>query len=217
VSPSPPVAEPVKLEGRAGVLEAVAETPVEDAPEAFMVICHPHPLHGGTMTNKVVTTLARSAHEVSMPTLRFNFRGVGASAGSFDEGRGETDDALAAIAWGRQRWPAATLWLAGFSFGGFVALRASTAPDAGSVGKLVTVAPALAHNFGTVHDIRVPGCPWLIIQGDADDVVDASVVTQWSTELQPPPRLVTLAGVGHFFHGNLGALQQQVVPFLRED
>jgi alpha/beta superfamily hydrolase len=216
VSPSPPVAEPVKFEGRAGVLEAVAETPFAAATEAFMVICHPHPLHRGTMTNKVVTTLARSAHEVSVPTLRFNFRGVGASAGSFDEGRGETDDALAAIAWGRQRWPAATLWLAGFSFGGFVALRASAAPDAGSVGKLVTVAPALAKNFGTVRDIRVPGCPWLIVQGDADDVVDASVVTQWSNELQPPPRLVTLAGVGHFFHGKLGALQQQVVAFLRE-
>jgi alpha/beta superfamily hydrolase len=216
VSPSPPVAEPVKFEGRAGVLEAVAETPIDAAPEAFMVICHPHPLHGGTMTNKVVTTLARSAHEISVPTLRFNFRGVGASAGSFDEGRGETDDALAAIAWGRQRWPAATLWLAGFSFGGVVALRASTAPDAGSVGKLVTVAPALANNFGSVRDIRVPACPWLIVQGDADDVVDASVVTQWSSELQPLPRLVTLAGVGHFFHGNLGALQQQVVAFLRE-
>jgi uncharacterized protein len=216
VSPGPPVAEPVKFEGRAGVLEAVAETPIDAAPEAFMVICHPHPLHGGTMTNKVVTTLARSAHEILVPTLRFNFRGVGASAGSFDEGRGETDDALAAIAWGRQRWPAATLWLAGFSFGGVVALRASTAPDAGSVGKLVTVAPALANNFGTVRDIRVPGCPWLIVQGDADDVVDASVVTQWSSALQPLPRLVTLAGVGHFFHGNLGALQQQVVAFLRE-
>jgi uncharacterized protein len=216
VSPGPPVAEPVRLAGRAGVLEAVVETPVDAAPEAFMVICHPHPLHGGTMTNKVVTTLARSAHEISVPTLRFNFRGVGASAGSFDEGRGETDDALAAVAWGRERWPAATLWLAGFSFGGFVALRASTAPDAGSVGKLVTVAPALANNFGTARDVRVPGCPWLIVQGDADDVVDASVVTQWSRELQPPPRLVTLAGVGHFFHGNLGVLQQHAVAFLRE-
>jgi alpha/beta superfamily hydrolase len=216
VSSSAPVAEPVKFEGRAGLLEAVAETPAGAASAAFMVICHPHPLHGGTMTNKVVTTLARSAHEISVPTLRFNFRGVGASAGNFDEGRGETDDALAAIAWGRQRWPAATLWLAGFSFGGVVALRVSTAPDAGSVGRLVTVAPALANNFGTVRDIRVPGCPWLIVQGDADDVVDASVVSQWSSALQPPPRLVTLAGVGHFFHGNLAVLQQQAVTFLRE-
>ncbi len=209
-----PVVEPVIIAGPAGALEAVVETPAAAAP-SFMVICHPHPLHGGSMTNEVVTTLARSAHELSVPTLRFNFRGVGASAGSFDEGRGEVDDALAAIAWGRQRWPAATLWLAGFSFGGVVALRASTARGVGSVGKLVTVAPALGRNFGTVSDVSVPGCPWLIVQGDADELVDASVVMQWAGELQPPPRLVTLPGVGHYFHGQLGARPQQVMPFLR--
>lgn len=212
---SMPVAEPVILAGTAGPLEAVVEEPAGAASGAFMVICHPHPLHGGTMTNKVVTTLARSAHELAVPALRFNFRGVGASAGSFDEGRGETEDALTAIAWGRERWPDASLWLAGFSFGGYVALRASTAAAAGNVGKLVTVAPALARNFGTVGDIKVPHCPWLIVQGEADEVVDASVVKEWATQLQPPPRLVTLPGVGHFFHGQLGALQQQVVPFLQ--
>jgi uncharacterized protein len=209
-----PVAEPLVLAGGAGPLEAVVEAPGDTA-TAFMVICHPHPLHGGTMTNKVVTTLARSAHELLVPTLRFNFRGVGASAGSFDEGRGETEDALTAIAWARQRWPDATLWLAGFSFGGFVALRASTAGVAGSVGKLVTVAPALARNFGTVQDIKVPQCPWLIVQGEADEVVDAAIAKEWAAQLQPPPKLVTLPGVGHFFHGQLGLLQQQVRPFLQ--
>jgi alpha/beta superfamily hydrolase len=180
-----------------------------------MVICHPHPLHGGTMANKVVTTLARSAHELSVPTLRFNFRGVGTSAGSHDEGRGEVDDALAVIAWGRQRWPSTTLWLAGFSFGGVVALRASTAHGTGSVARLVTVAPALGRNFATVDDIKVPECPWLIVQGDADEVVDASVVIDWASALQPSPQLVILPGVGHYFHGQLGALQQRVAPFLR--
>ncbi len=100
VGRSMPVAEPVTLAGTAGVLEAIAEIPADAVADSFMVICHPHPLHGGTMTNKVVTTLARTAHELAVPTLRFNFRGIGASAGSFDEGRGETDDALAAIAWG---------------------------------------------------------------------------------------------------------------------
>jgi alpha/beta superfamily hydrolase len=209
-----PVAEPVVLAGGAGPLEAVVEAP-EGAAAAFMVICHPHPLHGGTMTNKVVTTLARSAHELLVPTLRFNFRGVGASAGSFDDGHGETEDALTAIAWGRQRWPDATLWLAGFSFGGFVALRASTAAGAGSVGKLVTVAPALARNFGSVQDIQVPQCPWLIVQGEADEVVDAAVAKEWAVQLQPQPQLVMLPGVGHFFHGQLGALQHQVMPFLQ--
>lgn len=216
MSPGLPFAEPLTLAGPAGAIEAIVETPADSAAAAFMVICHPHPLHAGTMTNKVVTTLARSAHELAVPTLRFNFRGVGKSAGSFDEGRGEVDDALAVIAWGRQRWPAATLWLAGFSFGGVVALRASTAAGAGPVGRLVTVAPALGRNFGSVDDIAVPDCPWLIVQGEADEVVDANVVTAWARELRPAPQLVTLAGVGHYFHGQLTTLQQRVVPFLRD-
>jgi uncharacterized protein len=214
VGRSVPVAEPVVIVGTAGPLEAVVEVP-EGASRFFMVICHPHPLHGGTMNNKVVTTLARSAHELGVPTLRFNFRGVGASAGGFDAGRGETDDALAVIAWGRQRWPDATLWLAGFSFGGCVALRASTSRSAGHVDRLVTVAPALARNFGTVRDIRVPDCPWLFVQGEADEVVEAAVAVEWVAQLQPPPQLVMLPGVGHFFHGQLATLQQLVVPFLQ--
>ena len=126
-----------------------------------MVVCHPHPLHGGTMQNKVVTTLARCAEELGMPSLRFNFRGVGASAGAFDEGRGETDDALAAVATARQRWPDAALWLAGFSFGGYVALRASTTRGVGEVSRLVTIAPAftryLRHRRAMSSCRTVPG------------------------------------------------------------
>jgi uncharacterized protein len=211
-----PIVEPVALVGSAGALEAVAETPVGVSnPPAFMVICHPHPLHGGTMTNKVVTTLARTAHELGVPTLRFNFRGVGASAGGFDEGRGETDDALAAVAWGRERWPDAELWLGGFSFGGFVALKACTTRGVGRVARLVTVAPALGRNFGSARDISVPNCSWLIVLGDADEVVDPNVTIDWAELLEPPPELVVLPGVGHFFHGQLAALQQQVQLFLR--
>jgi uncharacterized protein len=213
---SGPVAESLQLAGSAGALEAIAEIPADvAAPEAFMVICHPHPQHGGTMHNKVVTTLARSAHELGVPTLRFNYRGVGASAGSFDDGRGETEDALTAVAWGRQHWPDAQLWLSGFSFGGVVALRASTTRGVGSVSRLITVAPALGRNFGAPREISVPTCPWLILQGDADEVVDAAVVIDWAEQLDPPPQLVVLPGVGHYFHGQLLALQQQVVPFLR--
>jgi len=211
-----PVAEALLLAGSAGALEAVVEVPAATAaPAAFMVVCHPHPQHGGTMHNKVVTTLARCAHELGVPTLRFNYRGVGASAGSYDEGRGETEDALAAAAWGRERWPDAQLWLGGFSFGGVVALRASTTRGVGSVGRLVTVAPALGRNFGAPREISVPTCPWLIVQGDADEVVDPSVVIDWAEQLDPPPELVVLPGVGHFFHGQLLALQTHVVQFLR--
>jgi alpha/beta superfamily hydrolase len=213
-----PTVERLQLAGKAGPLEAIVETPAADgAPAAFMVVCHPHPLHAGTMDNKVVTTLARWAHELGMPAIRFNFRGVGRSAGSFDEARGETDDALAAVALGRQRWPDAALWLGGFSFGGYVALRACTTRGVGAVDRLVTIAPALGRNYGSVREISVPNCPWLIVQGDADEVIDGNVVIDWAEQLEPPPTLVVLPGVGHFFHGQLLTLQQHVLPFLRRD
>src|SRR5208282_820036 len=100
----------------------------EAAPEpvsSFAVICHPHPLYGGTLDNKVVWALARAFGELGAATIRFNFRGVGKSAGNYDAGVGETADTLAMVAYGRARWPRASLWLAGFSFGGVVALRAA--------------------------------------------------------------------------------------------
>jgi alpha/beta superfamily hydrolase len=179
-----------------------------------MVVCHPHPLHGGTMDNKVVTTLARCAHELQVPSIRFNYRGVGASAGSFDEGRGETLDALAVMEYGRQRWPDAALWLGGFSFGGHVALRASTQPGGGAIARLVTVAPAFTRYYAAPREVRAPDCPWQIVQGDADDVVDPKDVADWAERIEPAPRLVVLPGVGHFFHGSLGALHDAVMPFL---
>ncbi|MEJ0100215.1 MAG: alpha/beta hydrolase [Pseudomonadota bacterium] len=209
-----PVVTRTNLAGPAGALESVVEVPkgVTD-PAAFLVVCHPHPLHGGTMDNKVVTTLARSAHEIGVPSLRFNFRGVGASVGSFDEGRGETQDALAVVAHGRQLWPDAVLWLAGFSFGGVVALRASTTRGVGKVDRLLTVAPALGHNYESPRQITVPDCPWLIVQGDADDVVDAHLAQDWSALLDPQPQFVMLPGVGHFFHGKLTELAQHAGRF----
>jgi len=216
MSATAPVVEPLTIAGPAGVLEAVVEDPAPDAsPAAFLVACHPHPLHGGTMTNKVVTTLARTAHGLGVPSIRFNFRGVGNSAGGFDDGRGEIDDALAAVSLGRQRWPGAAVWLAGFSFGGVVALRASTTRGVGQLSKLVTVAPALGSNFGSAREISVPSCPWLIVQGDADEVIDADLVIDWAGQLDPPPQLSVLPGVGHYFHGQLAPLQDTVGAFLR--
>jgi len=114
--------ERLSLEGPAGALEAVLEDPGA-AGISYAVVCHPHPLYGGTMDNKVVTTVARALQDAGMPTLRFNFRGVGASDGAFDQGSGETADADAVAAWGAERWPGRTLVIAGFSFGAYVALR----------------------------------------------------------------------------------------------
>jgi uncharacterized protein len=114
---------------------------------------------------------------------------------------------------GRQLWPDAVLWLAGFSFGGFVALRASTTRGVGKVDRLLTVAPALGKNYESPRHIQVPECPWLIVQGEADDVVDPHLAADWAALLEPPPQVVMLPGVGHFFHGKLAELQQHAGRF----
>ena len=209
----PPHVERLTLSGPAGGLEALIETPAADAqvaaPAAFGVVCHPHPLYGGNLDNKVVWTLARAFQQLGAPTIRFNFRGVGASAGRHDEARGETADAGAVIAWGRERWPHAELWLAGFSFGGAVAVRvAGEARPA----RLVLVAPGI--NKTDVSDAAPPACPWLIVQGDADDVVPADVVIGWARRLSPAPELLLLPGAGHYFHGRINELRDAVLGFM---
>jgi alpha/beta superfamily hydrolase len=205
-------AERVTLAGPAGDLEALIESPATDAaPPAFGVICHPHPLYGGNLDNKVVWALARAFGQCGAPTIRFNFRGIGLSAGSYDEARGETADALAVVACGRARWPKAPLWLAGFSFGGVVALRAARTSGAAL---LVTVAPGITKidpGVGTT-----PGCPWLIVQGDEDDVVPAQLVLPWARGLTPAPTVRVIAGAGHYFHGRINELRDSVASFVSE-
>jgi len=200
--------ERVSIAGQAGALEAIAEDPGAESP-SYAVICHPHPLYGGTMDNKVVTTVARALQETGMPTLRFNFRGVGASAGEFDQGAGETADADAVGEWGAARWPGRSLVIAGFSFGGYVALRLA---QRRLPRHLITIAPAVQ---GFVASTAVPRCPWLVVQGDADDVVDPKAVIDWVNGLDPKPRLVVLPGVGHLFHGALRELRDAVVDAIR--
>jgi uncharacterized protein len=204
----------LSIEGQAGALEAIVEDPGVPG-SSYAIVCHPHPLFGGTMENKVVTTVARALRDAGIPTLRFNFRGVGASAGVFDEGVGETADADAVAAWGAQRWPGRTLVAAGFSFGGYVALRLAQQRDseARELRLLITIAPAV-QRFDA-NSTAVPRCPWLIVQGDADDVVDPAAVVNWAAGLNPKPRLVVLHGVGHFFHGRLQELREAVVTTVR--
>jgi uncharacterized protein len=205
----PPVPQPVSIPGPSGVLQGIVEEPGNVPPAAIAVVCHPHPLQGGTMTNKVVHTLARACNEVGAPTVRFNYRGVGGSEGSYDDGVGETEDALAVIEWARARWPETPLWLAGFSFGGGVALRASVST---STARLITVAPASARAGVTDN---LPGCPWLLVQGDADDVVPAQMVLDWAKALRVSPDIRLLEGAGHFFHGRLIELREAVRDWLK--
>jgi alpha/beta superfamily hydrolase len=173
------------------------------------VVCHPHPLFGGTLTNKVVHTVARAFVAQGAATLRFNFRGVGASAGSYDEGRGETDDLLAVIGAGRARFPGLPLWLGGFSFGSFVALHAQAAAGAA---RLVTVAPPIGR--WDFSGIEAPRCPWLVIQGDQDELVDHASVAAWMAELAPQAQLTVLPGAEHFFHGRLHEVKDAVSRFV---
>src|SRR5271170_5549410 len=181
--------ERLSLRGPAGALETIVED-TGIAASSYAVVCHPHPLFGGTMDNKVVTTVARALHELGFPTIRFNFRGVGASDGEFDQGVGETVDADTVASWGAARWPGRTLVIAGFSFGGYIALRLAQQRQAQH---LITIAPAVERLGSTTV---VPRCPWLVVQGDADDVVNPASVIDWVNGLDPRPRLVVLPGVG---------------------
>ncbi len=199
----------MRIDGPAGPIEALLEGENAFSHSALGVVCHPHPMFGGTMTNKVVHTVARAFTAQGAATLRFNFRGVGASAGSHDEGRGETADLLAVVAWGRERYPDLPLWLAGFSFGAFVALRGQA--EAGAA-RLVTVAPPVGRwDFSGIEPPRIP---WLVIQGDRDDLVDAREVQRWSASLPVPPQLLVLPGAEHFFHGRLHDVKDAVTAFV---
>jgi alpha/beta superfamily hydrolase len=210
-----PQAERLQLPGPAGALQALIETPALEAGapaaavHAFGVVCHPHPLYGGTMDNKVVHTVARAFQQLGAPCIRFNFRGVGTSAGTYDDGRGETEDALAAVGYGRTCWPGAALWLGGFSFGGAVALLAQARARPA---RLVLVAPGVT-KIDVTHE-PAPACPWLVVQGAADDVVPADFVLTWARSVRPPPAIHVLPGAGHFFHGRINELRDAVLAFM---
>jgi alpha/beta superfamily hydrolase len=205
--PRPPTPERLTLTGPAGAIEAVVEEP--DGASAFAVVCHPHPLFGGTLDNKVVHSLARTFQEQGAATIRFNFRGVGASGGVHADGIGESEDAKAVIQWGRGRWPQARLWLAGFSFGGAVAIRVAGAERSDL---LVTVAPGVQRV--PVDTSALPQCPWLIVQGDADDVVAAADTRAWAARHAPAASIAIVPGAGHFFHGRLHDLKDVVARFV---
>ncbi|MFQ5644579.1 MAG: alpha/beta hydrolase [Thiogranum sp.] len=199
------------IEGPAGALQILTEMPA-GTPAALAVICHPHPLHGGSLNNKIVHQLARTFTGLGAVSVRFNFRGVGDSAGEYDAGRGELQDLLAVVARAQSQWPGLPLWLAGFSFGGFIALQAAQQlhPQ-----RLVTVAPAV--NYFPEGRLNLAGISWLLIQGDTDDIVPVAQVNAWLAGLDVQPQLVLLEGAGHFFHGRLNDLKQAIVDSFAAD
>ncbi len=204
-----PATEKTSIDGPAGRLEAIFEFPAASTIVGSVVVCHPHPQHGGTMHNKVAHTLARAFLRLGFAAVRFNFRGTENSEGSYDNGIGELDDALAAIDWMRQRVPDEPLWLAGFSFGAAISIRAAVqAPVDG----LISVAPAV-YRFASGLDDQ-PRCPWLILQGDEDELVGVDETIEWVNSLAPGPELHVFEGAEHFFHGRLVDLRNAVQDFV---
>jgi hypothetical protein len=190
------------IAGPAGVLEVVLNLP-DAAPRGIALVAHPHPLQGGTLDNKVVQTLAKTFVALRYASVRFNFRGVGQSEGAFDDGVGETDDALAALAYARSKLAAlaqAPPILAGFSFGTYVQTRVAYAVEPE---RMVLVGPA-AKRFPVD---RVPA-DTIVIHGEEDDVVALADVLAWARPQQLP--VIVFPGCGHFFHGRLPQLQRVI-------
>ncbi len=207
----PPVVEKLFLDGPVGRLEAVLELPVDASPVGSAVVCHPHPQHGGTLHNKVAHTLARAFVRMGYAAVRFNFRGTEMSEGEFDDGNGELDDALAVVDWMRARSPGLPLWVSGFSFGAAIAVKAAVATE---INGLISVAPAIDRFASGL--VSQPECPWLIVQGDQDELVDIEETVTWVDGLDPGPELLIVPGGEHFFHGRLVELRDAVSEFVAE-
>lgn len=198
------------IDGPAGKLEIAMAESIGESRNAWGVVCHPHPLFGGTMHNKVVTTLAKTFQHMGVTTIRFNFRGVMRSEGKFDDGNGELDDLLAVIDWVQHQQVKKEIWLAGFSFGGSIVAKAATQIP---ISKLVTVAPPVQHfAMQTLPPIT---CPWVLVQGELDDVVSPKEVLAWAESRNPQPIILRFPQAGHFFHGQLGELRARIEEALQ--
>jgi alpha/beta superfamily hydrolase len=195
------------IAGPAGALEVVLNLPVED-PRGIALVAHPHPLQGGTLDNKVAQTLAKTFVALGYASIRLNFRGVGKSAGEFDDGVGETDDALSALEFARTQLAeqaATPPVLAGFSFGCYVQARvaARVTPE-----RLVLVGPAVSRFAADTLPADT-----IVIHGEQDDVVALADVFAWARPQQLP--IVVFPGCGHFFHGRLPQLQRTIAGMWR--
>ena len=209
-------AEPASfmLEGPTGALESMTDIAEADgARRGVAVICHPNPVQGGTMHNKVVTMVERALRESGLDTVRFNFRGTGNSPGEYDNGDGEGDDLAAVVAWVRRMRPDDALWLAGFSFGSYVTISRAVELQAAA---LISIAPPVGR--WQFQALKPPTCPWLVVQGEADEVVEPQAVFDWIDALEKKPELVRMPDTSHFFHRRLmdlrGAIKHTVRTWL---
>ena len=196
--------ERARLAGPAGTIEIAIDHPADrEAPAGVVVLSHPHPLFGGTMDNKVVQTMVRAFLQMGWRTVRHNFRGVGASEGTHDEGRGESEDLLAVIT--AHRLPGRPLALGGFSFGAYVTTLAAARLEGDErASRLLLVGPSTQR----ARPADVPP-DTVVIHGEADDVVPLSATMDWARPQQLP--VIVMPGTGHFFHGQLTQLRDLIV------
>ena len=196
-----------------GHLEAILK-PEEDGviPRYAALVCHPHPLYGGTMHNKVVFKAAQALQVLGMPALRFNFRGVGHSTGTYDEGRGEMDDVRFALEFLSRRYPSLPVILGGFSFGAYVALRVAAIDD--RVQAMIGLGVPARQFEGDY--LQGSHKPKLIIQGTKDELAPYPLTAQWFEQVPAPKSLVAVQGADHFFQGRLDEIQAIIVSFVRE-
>jgi alpha/beta superfamily hydrolase len=208
------IADGVRLQalvvpGPAGPLEALLQER-DGPPTLTAVVCHPHPLYGGTLHNKVVHRVAGALLGLGAAVLRFNFRGIGASAGQFDQGHGELDDARAAYRWLAERHPRARRWVAGFSFGSWVAARLAASES--DCERMILVAPPVGtQDFAVLRDSRVAK---LVLQGSADEICPIERLNQQYPEWAEPKDLRIVPGASHFFDKQLGPLADAMVEAL---
>lgn len=196
--------------GQAGQLEVALTVPDDVDKRYIAILGHPHSLQGGTMNNKVVTTLARTFKELRIASIRFNFRGVGQSAGVYDDGIGESEDMwLLARQWLKEL-PETSIIFAGFSFGSYVAYRVASQCRQSL---LITVAPPV-HHFDYTEFSPAP-MPWVVLQGDEDDVVPLQLVLDFVARTSPNISLLRFAETGHFFHGKLIDLKSRLLEVIR--
>ncbi|MBO0778880.1 MAG: alpha/beta hydrolase [Ktedonobacteraceae bacterium] len=195
-----------------GYLEGILKPEEEGSQPAYTsLICHPHPLYGGTMHNKVVFKAAQVLQRLNVPTLRFNFRGVGHSTGSYDEGRGEMDDVRYAMEFLSRRYPGVPMILGGFSFGSWVGLRVAAVDDRAQtlIGMGV---PARMFDGNTLQDCYKPK---LFVHGSLDDIAPYDIAQEWFEQVPAPKRIVTIEGADHFFQNRLEEVQGNIAEFVR--
>ncbi len=196
--------------GQVGELEAIVSVPPDYDKRYIALLGHPHSLQGGTMHNKVVTTLARVFKELGMASIRFNFRGVGQSQGEYDAGVGESEDMLLLAELCQQQMPGGQLVFAGFSFGSYVTYRAAAqCPHA----LLVSIAPPVHHYDYTAYD-PTPH-PWMIVQGDVDEVVPVDEVRTFVAQSASPLIYSEMPDTSHFFHGKLIELKSLLLQHIQ--